>query len=439
MATAGTVLLATTPAHAEFELEPAPADERVPCEQVNGGGDPLNTRPWSKNFIGLDDAQQYNRGTFERGEKAGEPVTIAVIDSGVSSTRDDVFGDRLLSGYDWWDVNAKGMCDSNSHGTAVASIAAGGVVGNNDFVGVAPEADILPIRVFSGADDEGGDEQKSRITAGAIIDAVNNGADVINLSLVVVPTDELEAAVNTALDAGVVVVGATGNEAKNMDDDSIEYDQQTFYPANYPGVIAVAAHNQSGNWYASSNFGNRVDLLAPGQGLAFPYAGGEWKDGEGTSYAAPFVTGAAALLKGEFGSEATPAWIQKRLQETAIHPPDAFNIYQGHGVLNVAAALTAPVDESEVTAADVEEVPTEDPSTAPLDEGDLESVGALDVDYDPLGLEKSIAWASVGGAIVLVAVVLVLRTIIPKGRKRKWRAGTREPERPLVKADSTGT
>jgi subtilisin family serine protease len=443
MATAGTVLLASTPAHAEFELEMALPDERVACEPVSGGGEALDTRPWSKSFIGLDDAQQYNRGTFERGEKAGERVTIAVIDSGVAKDRADVFGDRLLSGYDWWDANAKGQCDSNSHGTAVAAIAAGSVVGDDDFVGVAPEANILPIRVFSGADGEGGDEQKSKVVAGAITDAVNNGADVINLSLVVLHTEELQSAVEAALAAGVVVVGATGNDTLNMDDESIEADKRAFYPANYPGVLAVGAHNEVGNWYAASNYGENIDLLAPGQNLAFPYAGGDWQSGEGTSFAAPFVAGAAALLKGEFGSEATPAWIQARLQETAIHPPDRFNIYQGHGVLNVAEALTAPYDESEVESTEVDAVPTDNVSTGPpVAEEDLESIGALDVDYDPLALEKTIAWASVGGAIVLVALVLVLRTIIPKGRRRRWRAGTRnpdrvkEPERSLEKAES---
>ncbi len=436
MATAGSILLATAPASAEFNLRPAPADEQAPCEPVSEPGEPLNTQPWAKNFIGLDDAHQYNRGTFETGSKEGDPVTIAVIDSGVAAQRDDVFGDRLLSGYDWWDPDAKGQCDSAYHGTAVAALAAGGLVANSDFIGVAPEANILPIRVFSGAKDEGGDATKSMVVAGAIDDAVANGADVINLSLVVVDTPQLKTSVEAALAAGVVVVGATGNENKNMDDTSIEADQQTFYPANYPGVIAVAAHNQVGNWYASSNFGEHTDLLAPGQGLAFPYAGGEWRVGEGTSFATPFVAGAAALLKGEFGAEATPAWIQARLQETAIHPPDAFNIYQGYGVLNVAKALTAPYDASEVGSDDVEAVPTESATSAPVSEEDRDEIGALDVDYDPLALQKAIAWASVGGSIVLVTLVLVLRTIIPKGRRRRWRPGTREPEKALVSADS---
>lgn len=409
------------------------------CVPVSEGGSALNQRPWTKNFIGLDQAQQYNRGTFEMGAKEGQPVTIAVIDSGVASQRkEDVFGSRLLEGYDAWDGKSKGQCDSDNvgHGTAVAAIAAGARQGDDDFIGVAPEANILPIRVFTGDTREGGDATKSEVVAGAIRDAVKHGADVINVSSVMVPTQQLADAVAYAIENNVVVVAASGNETKNMDDDSIEQDKQTFYPANYPEVIAVGAHNQEGNWYQGTNFGANLDLLAPGMGLAYPFAGGDWMEGEGTSFAAPFVTGAAALLKGQFGAEATPAWIQQRLQETAIHPPNGFNIYQGHGILNVSAALTAPYDEAEVGSDTVSAVPTEAPTTAPVAEEDRDSIAGLDPDYDPLRLEKSVAWASVGGSIVLITLVLVLRKIIPKGRKRGWRPGTRKPDDLPVKVAS---
>lgn len=439
MAVVGTLVLTTTPAQAQqdqagWDSKMAPADERAACVPAPEGNEPLNQRPWAKNFIGLEQAQQYNRGTFETGSKEGQPVTIAVIDSGVAAAREDVFGSRLLEGYDAWDKNAKGQCDSdqvNGHGTAVAAIAAGGPIGTAgtiDFIGVAPEANILPIRVFTGGDKEGGDSSKSEVVAQAINDAVAHDADVINISSVMVETPQLAEAVANAIANGVVVVAATGNDTKHMDDESIEADKQTFYPANYPEVIAVGAHNETGNWYNGTNFGDNIDLLAPGQGLAYPYAGGQWKTGQGTSFAAPFVAGAAALLKGQYGAEATPAWIQKRLQETAIHPPNEFNIYQGHGILNVGAALTAPVVESEITSDTVAQEPTDEPSTPPIAEEDRESIAGLDPDYDPLRTEKAIAWASVGGSIVLVTLVLVLKKIVPQGRRRGWRPGTRKAD-----------
>lgn len=422
----------------------APPEDQIACVPASEGGEALNQRPWAKDFIGLDQAQQYNRGTFETGGKEGSPVTIAVIDSGVAAVRSDVFGSRLLEGYDAWDRNSKGQCDSDpdaGHGTAVAAIAAGNPmgVGGADFVGVAPDADILPIRVFTGDTREGGDVEKSLVVAQAIRDAVNHDVDVINVSSVMLDTPQLAEAVAFAIDSNVVVVAATGNDTMHMDGQDIEPDKRTFYPANYPEVIAVGAHNQKGNWYEGTNFGANIDLLAPGEGLAYPFAGGEgdWKEGQGTSFAAPFVTGAAALLKGEFGAEATPAWIQRRLQETAIHPPNEFNIYQGHGILNVAAALTAPVDEAEIVSSEVSETPSAEPSPTPIPDEERDSIAGLDPDYDPLRTEKMIAWASIGASIVLVTLVLVMRRLLPKGRRRGWRPGTRKADVVPVKSAAT--
>src|SRR5690606_13147462 len=107
--------------------------------------------------------------------------------------------------------------------------------------------------------------------------------------------------------------------------------------------------NQSGNWYSETNFGNNLDLLAPGVDIALPSPNGEdYRLSSGTSFAAPHVAGAAALLVAEYPELATPQWVEQRLRDTAIPPPDDFNIYQGYGVLNIPNALTAPVgDDSE--------------------------------------------------------------------------------------------
>jgi membrane-anchored mycosin MYCP len=289
--------------------------------------------------------------------------------------------------------------------------------------------------VFTGGKDEGGDANKSKAVGLAIIDAVDNGADVINVSSVMLESPDLAAGVAYATEHNVVIVAASGNATGHMDDEDIDADKQTFYPANYPEVIAVGAHNQVGNWYEQTNFGKNLDLLAPGQEVPFPHASGLWYVDSGTSYAAPFVAGAAALLKGQYGAEATPAWIQQRLQETAIHPPNEFNIYQGHGILNVAAALTAPIeDEAAITSDAVSEAPTDEASSTPIAEEDRQSIAGLDPDYDPLRTEKAMAWASIGLSIVLVTLVLVLKKIVPKGRSRRWRPGTRKADVVPVKA-----
>lgn len=407
-----TVLLTTAPASAEFDTKPAEPEDQYPCEPPADNGDPLSARAWATDFIGIDDAHQYNRGTFED----GSPVTIAVIDSGVQDL--DIFEDRLLDGFDPWDPDSDGKCDAYHHGTGVAAIAAGGADGDQ-FIGVAPEANILSLRAFES--DEGGDGNKSKMVGSLINDAVSNGADVINVSIALPHTTELQQAVQNAIANDVVIVAATGNENLNMDDESLTGDDAQFFPANYPEVIAVGANNPSGNFYNQTNFGENMDLLAPGEQVTFPYAGGGWTNKSGTSYAAPYVSGAAALLKGEFGADRTPAWIEQRLRETAIHPPNEFNIYQGYGVLNLSRAMTYPIDEE--GAGD----PSESPSPTEFRTGDP-LVEAIEVGYDPLETEKTIAWGSVVGVAVLITLVLVLRKIIPKGRQRGWKPGTRKDD-----------
>ena len=422
MATAGTVLLATTPAHAQFTTEQMKGDEISPCTTAPGEQDPLTASDWAGDFIGLQEAHQFSQGRFK---DTDERVTIAIIDSGVERSLEGVFGDRVLPGWDVYDPSSDGGCDAYWHGTGVAAIAAGQAQGEQ-FVGVAPEAEILPLRAFVG--DEGADEGKSNMVASLIDDAVANGAEVINVSIALPDTPALQQAVTAAVEADVVIVAATGNENLNMDEENVPADEAKYYPANYPEVIAVGAHNPSGNFYAQTNYGENMDLMAPGEGVTVPYPGGGWVGNRsGTSFAAPYVAGAAALLKAEFGKEADPAWIEQRLKTTAIHPPNDFNIYQGAGVLNVAEALTAPLAAGEDPAADTVQESTE--SEAPVtSEVEPSSIAAINVDYDPLAFEKTVAWASVGASILLITLVVVLKKLLPKGRKRGWRPGTRKPD-----------
>ncbi|MEU5875805.1 S8 family serine peptidase [Glycomyces sp. NPDC047369] len=411
----------------------ATGDDISPCQTGEGNTQNLTARDWAGDFIGLDEAHRFNQG-----ENAdGEPVTIAVIDSGVSAEREDLFGTRVKSGWDAWDPESDGTCDAFYHGTAVAGIAAGAAQGEQ-FVGVAPEAEILPLRAFKG--DEGADASSSDLVASLIDYAVEQGADVINVSIALPDTASLKTAVENAIAANVVVVAATGNENLYMDDPAVLADPEKakFYPANYPDVIAVGAHNKDGNFYLKTNYGENIDLIAPGDNVIVPLAGGGWMADNGTSFATPYVSGAAALLKAEFGDEASPAWIEHRLTTTALHPPNDFNIYQGYGVLNVGKAVSTPVSPGEdVTATSFADDPADDPS-AEVPEAEPSSIAAIDVDYDPLAFEKTVAWASVGGAIVLITLVLVLRTIIPKGRKRGWRPGSRRPEKPAPSKELEG-
>jgi len=104
----------------------------------------------------------------------------------------------------------------------------------------------------------------------------------------------------------------------------------------------------------------------------------------------------------------------------------------------VGKAVSTPLAQGEdVTATSFADDPADDASS-PDPEAEPSSIGAIDVDYDPLAFEKAVAWSSVGGAIVLITLVLVLRTIIPKGRKRGWRPGSRKTEKPVPSKELEG-
>lgn len=239
---------------------------------------------------------------------------IAIIDSGVDLDHPDLM-DNLVAGYDF--VNKDAIPDDdNSHGTHVAGIAAG-ISGNGmGIAGVASGAKIMPVKVMNSK----GTGTSLDIYLG-IIFAVRQGADVINLSLgSASPSLLIKEAIEFALQNDVVVVAATGNNSL----DAVNY------PAAFDGVIAVGAVDWSydtGFTRASfSNYGEHIDLVAPGVDIfsTIPlekdlYDGNQ--DGyalkDGTSMAAPFVSGMAALLKAE-DSSLTYHQVQQRLFEDAV-------------------------------------------------------------------------------------------------------------------------
>ncbi|MBD2607059.1 S8 family serine peptidase [Scytonema hofmannii FACHB-248] len=205
------------------------------------------------------------------------------------------------------------------HGTWVSGVIAAKPENGQGVVGVAPNAQILPVRVF-GLD--------GSIVTSAYIEAIgyaaDRGADVINLSLgSSLPSEGEEEAIASVLKAHpkLVIVAAAGNENS----------KQVAFPAAYPGVVAVGAINIMGDRAPYSNYGKGLDLVAPGGDLntpgmvgGIPTTGGTWRDAfwqgvsnptsrwssvvdprgkywwvQGTSFASPAVAGVVALMKGE--------------------------------------------------------------------------------------------------------------------------------------------
>ena len=260
----------------------------------------------------------------------GAGVVVAVIDSGIS---DHWYLNSQIApgGYDFVDFDADpadetngidddgdGMVDESfGHGTHVA-----GIVNL-----VAPDAMILPIRV---QDSDGG--RWSFIMAEAIQYAVDQGADVINLSLgVSCPSKVLEWAVDYAAFAGVTVVAAAGNtDSPNV-----------HYPAAYYRTIAVAALEDTGVKASFSNYNAYVDISAPGVGVYSTFGEGQFAWWSGTSQATPMIAGAAALLL-EINPTLYPAYVSDLLGMSAqdVDPLNpGYEGQLGYGMANLALAV----------------------------------------------------------------------------------------------------
>lgn len=232
--------------------------------------DPLYQAQWNMDMIGAPFAW----GQFSADTPA---IQVAVIDSGVCLDHPDIQG--AYSDFQWdYIQNDAVPQDELGHGCGVAGIIASQ---NNDIgtMGVAPFAKIMPLRVL-GANGIG---TYSNI-AQAIVDATNQGAQIINLSLGGYnDSNLLKSAIGYALANDVYVVAATGNDGGS----------QPLYPANYAGVIAVGSVNEAGNVSTFSNRGE--DTLAPGEVVPVPYINNNYVYQSGTSFAAPHVAGVIAL------------------------------------------------------------------------------------------------------------------------------------------------
>jgi hypothetical protein len=210
----------------------------------------------------------------------GLGVTIAVVDSGVDASHPDL-GPQLVAGFNAID-GSEDTADDHGHGTRMAGIAAARGFDGFGVVGLAPEASLMPVKSL----DASGHGTYADVARG-IVEAVDRGARVINLSLGGdVASFTLSSAVDYAISRGVVVVAAAGNSGTSA----------PTYPAGYADVLAVGASAADDRRASFSNYGPWLDLVAPGVGIRTTDLGGGFADSSGTSPAAPLVAAAAALV-----------------------------------------------------------------------------------------------------------------------------------------------
>ncbi len=303
--------------------------------------DPLYSQQWGLAKISAPSAWDVVTGT--------QTVIIAVLDSGIDFTHIDFTGrlwtnpgevagnglDDDTNGYiddvKGWDfVNAdNNPADDIGHGTQAAGVAAAAGNDGAGIAGVCWNCKIMPVKVMQVS----GSANYSDITAG-IWYAAKKGAKVINLSLggysySNAMREAVQAAVNTY---GAVVVGGAGNDNLST----------PFYPAAYDEVIAVAGTTNTDTKAAFSDYGSWVDLSAPGEAITTTFLGGDWGPVNGTSFAAPFVSGLAGLIRSQ-RPDWSPAVVKAQIDHTAdsidaLNPAYAGQL--GSGRVDAAAAVT---------------------------------------------------------------------------------------------------
>lgn len=263
----------------------------------------------------------------------GSAPAIAVLDSGVAPVPE--LDGRLRPGYNV-SSGDRNTNDIDGHGTAVAAIAAAAAGGVR---GISPSSPIIPIKMF---DDRGVSTPDDFIAA--IERAVAANARVINISASESPggldaatTGAVKNAIYAAVSLGIPVVAATGNEGSSA----------VGIPAAYPHVIAVGATDAAGSPAPFSNTGSALDLVAPGADIVTSapttLCSSGYASVSGTSFAAPAVAGAAALLLARHpGLDVSQVTDMLRLRGLRS-PAPAWGSDFGFGVLDVAASLDAPV------------------------------------------------------------------------------------------------
>ena len=349
-------------------------------------------RPWEDRM--LDPSRVW-------GVTKGAGVRVGVIDSGVDSDNPHLRG-KVFPGFDFVRNVAGGRFDCAPHGTPVASIIVGAQLEGSGFRGLAPDARIVPARVTDTDEIEGG----PAVVAAAIRYAVDEGVQVLNLSLTVFQdVPELKEAVEYAQEKDVLVIAAAGNLRDS--------DNPTPYPAAYPGVLGVGSIDINGARAQDSQVGEYVDLVAPGVKVTgcWPSAGHNlW---QGTSFATPFVTGTAALVRSAWPS-LTAAEVAARLVRTAsVSRGGARSPEYGTGVVNPYRAVTDTTVAGEPEP--VEVTPLPGPQTDLVAERREAAVRAAD--QNARGTATTLLVVVLGG--------LVLGGLVLAGRRRGWTATRR--------------
>lgn len=278
----------------------------------------------------------------------GQGATVAVIDSGVNPGVTDLAG-SVTTGPNLTGVHTPAANPNwGVHGTWMASLIAGHghAGGGSGIVGVAPASRVLSIRVVTDRHDPGysayeheSDSRVQNALARAITYAIRHHADVISMSLGYgQPSTAVRSALQNALDRGIVVVASSGNSGNSA---GVGHAGQAPYsfPADYPGVLGVAAVSRSGSAAGFSSDNLSVQVAAPGVNVPAQGRDGQYWLVSGTSPACALTAGVAALIKARYPALAPARVMQAITSSTRNRPSGGYDNKVGFGTVDAAAAL----------------------------------------------------------------------------------------------------
>ncbi|MGW2274961.1 type VII secretion-associated serine protease mycosin [Streptomyces yangpuensis] len=359
----------------------------------------IEDRPWALQRLLLDELWAQTKGK----DKSGASVRVAVIDTGVDRANPQLSGALDVSaGKDFVDPKGgDGTTDTVGHGTKVAGLIAARPQQGTGFVGLAPDATIIPIR-----QNDGQGKGNALSLSQAIDHAVSKGAQVINISqdtdVQLSADSELGKSVQKAVAANIVVVASAGN-------DGLSGQKRKTYPAAFPGVLAVGASDRNNERAVFSQPGDFIGVAAPGVDMVSTVPGfGQCID-NGTSFSAPYVAGVAALLRAEHGDWSAQQ-IVWQIQNTAERAVKGRDDYVGWGVVDPVRALSQDQEAPKAPVPD----PGPPPATAP-------QAAALQLTETAQERQERYGTYALGIGAVLIAVIAGTATVVRDARSRRRR------------------
>lgn len=280
-------------------------------------------KSYAQQLLQMEDAWDYTLGH--------EGAVIAILDTGLNPQHIE-FGRSPVAGYNFV-ADSTNYRDDHGHGTHIAGIINAQINNNIGTVGLCPQCSLIIVKVLN---------HKNYGTwstiARGIVYAVDNGADIINLSLGSKQTSQaIERAVEYAKEHDVLIVAAAGNERIG----------KSYYPSALDDVIGVSATDDRDEYWVLSNYGTNIDLSAPGymiystgdennvqQNDAFSYM-------TGTSMAVPHVVGLAGLLLSQDANRTSAQLTDILIKSSEDLGEEGWDPKYGHGRVNAAKALAS--------------------------------------------------------------------------------------------------